>query len=489
LRAASIGQKDLLEAHLFAKDLEYLLVECCGQSEVAAIDSADIAERFDSLRGYGRLPRSRGNRAKRLNSTEIAAAIIGLVPSNPKWAGHAAMILSDLRPVGGPGASFHGAVNLSAAMERLLTDSGARQGFLSLTLSVAESGINSNGFAMLTYQTHEARRHGSFISKMALSRLQPGAENTADADSFHAGVSRCVVFNRAFFDRVVKAVARAVAFPGPPAGAGSEYDAEEARQARYKALGVKNGSRFLNIGVDTRVTWPKQEMLIRFDQYHLVLMPKTKEKTQSIHVDIHANRLTDEQALTVINRFLSVLAWCDDQFAVAQDGWSGSPIPVAVPKRNLAFATADDWPFDRRIPQFDEVRRALALYREGRNAEEAALGSYAVLSYFKIIEIRHPTGEKARGWIAGNFAFATPSADADPRMKHFMAACGSEAPEDYIYNACRLAVAHASIKRPSDADDSAEITRLYSASYVLRFLARRLIAEELGVSDSIYSGD
>ena len=39
----------------------------------------------------------------------------------------------------------------------------------------------------------------------------------------------------------------------------------------------------------------------------------------------------------------------------------------------------------------------------------------------------------------------------------------------------------------SDADDSDEITRLYSASYVLRLLARRLIAEELGVSDSPHS--
>jgi hypothetical protein len=130
-----------------------------------------------------------------------------------------------------------------------------------------------------------------------------------------------------------------------------------------------------------------------------------------------------------------------------------------------------------------------ALYREGLNAEEAALGSYAVLSYFKIIEIRNPTGSKAKKWIADNFAFATPAPDADARMKRFMASCSGVSPEDYIYDACRLAVAHASIKRPSDADDSEEITRLYLASYALRFLARHLIAKELGVSDSIYSGD
>ena len=108
---------------MFAKDLEYLLAECCGQSDVSRIDPTDIPHRFDSLRGYGRLPRGRENRAKRLTPTEIAAAILGLVPSNPKWAGHAAIILNDLRPVGGLGASFNGPINLTAAVERLLTDS------------------------------------------------------------------------------------------------------------------------------------------------------------------------------------------------------------------------------------------------------------------------------------------------------------------------------------------------------------------------------
>lgn len=233
----------------------------------------------------------------------------------------------------------------------------------------------------------------------------------------------------------------------------------------------------------------KQETLVRFDQYHLVLMPKTKDYTQSIHIDLHTNQLTDKQGLTVINRFLSVLTWCDDQFAVAQDGWSGNPVPVPVSKRDLAFATAHVWVFDRRISKSDVIRRALALYREGRNAEEAALGSYAVLSYFKVIEIKYQTGDKAKRWIGRNFALISSSSGSDPQIKHFIAASHGRAPEDYIYEACRVAVAHASTKHPSDADEADEITRLYSASYVLRLLARRLITEELGVSDSFYSGD
>jgi Methylamine utilization protein MauJ len=131
---------------------------------------------------------------------------------------------------------------------------------------------------------------------------------------------------------------------------------------------------------------------VRFGRYQLVLMPKTNDHTQSVHVDLRANGLTDREALTIVNRFLSILTWCGDQFAVVQGGWSGNPVPVAVPRRNLAFATSPDWLFDRQIPPSDETGRALALYREGRNAEETALVSYAVLSYFKIIEIRYPDG-------------------------------------------------------------------------------------------------
>jgi Methylamine utilization protein MauJ len=478
-----------LEALLFAKDLEYLLAEWCQHSDVSPVDASDIATRFHSLRGCGKLPRGRENRAQRLHAGEIAAAIFGLVPVNSKWAGHAAIILGNLRPVGGVGASFHGAASLTAAVETLVTDRSLREGFFGLTLSVAERFTNSNGSATLSYQHGGVRRHAAFVSNMAVSLLQPGAEHGFEIDGLHPPMSRAVVFSRAFFHGVATAVARSIEFPMPPAGDGSEYTAEEALQARHRALGVQSHSRFLNVGVETQVTWPKQERLVQFDRYHLVLMPKTKEHAHSIHVDLRANRLTDRQALTVINRFLSVLTWCDDQFAVMQDGWSGNPVPVAVPRRNLAFAMAEDWPFDRRMPRSDEARRALALYREGRNAEETALVSYAVLSYFKIIEIRHPNGSKAKKWIAKHVAVVCASADDKPAMKEFKVACGSEAPEEYIYTACRLAVAHASIKRPSDADDIEEIRRLHSASYVLRLLARLMISEELGVSDQIYSGD
>jgi hypothetical protein len=76
---------------------------------------------------------------------------------------------------------------------------------------------------------------------------------------------------------------------------------------------------------------------------------------QSINVGLTANGLSMRDARTILNRFLSIMTWCDDQFAVAQDGWSRSPIPSAVPRRNLAFTTGYHWIFDRNIPKTDNT--------------------------------------------------------------------------------------------------------------------------------------
>ena len=45
-------------------------------------------------------------------------------------------------------------------------------------------------------------------------------------------------------------------------------------------------------------------------------------------------------------------------------------MPVPVPKQNLGLMTAYNWFFDRKISASPEVRKALAIYREGRNAEQ-----------------------------------------------------------------------------------------------------------------------
>lgn len=473
---------------MFAKNLEYFLTSHLRQSDVAPEDLADVGARFDALRRHNRLPPGRQNRAKHLTNHEIAAALLGLVPTRPGWAGHAATILRDLRPVGGEAASCWGASCFSTAIETILADAQARASLAQLTISSAEAGTNVHGLASVIYLQEGDLRTVWFVSKMALTLTKSGAEAGFDPRTLEAEIARTVSFNARFFKHLARAIKSSLRIPAEPAGDGSEYDAAEAEQARLKVLGVTNRSSFLHIGVDTQVTWPKQEMLIEFDRYQLVLMPKTREHTQSVHMDLAANRVTHDEAMTVINRFLSTLAWCDDQFAIIEHGWSGSPVPVAVRKRDLAFATAHQWYFSRHIAKEEKARRALALYREGLNAKEASLSSYAVLSFFKIMELGYRESEHVKKWIKRTFPVIVQEVrEDDARMKAFLNDCGAALPEDYIWEACRLAVAHASVKSPSDADDATEIRRLSVASYVLQLLARRFITERYNISDSPFS--
>src|SRR3546814_14385969 len=90
----------------------------------------------------------------------------------------------------------------------------------------------------------------------------------------------------------------------PPIGDGSEYDKADAEKARRERLGATPSSYFLNIGVDNQVTWPREETLLTFDRYKLVLMPMTNAHVLSIHNDLHANRLSIEDAPASINCFL-----------------------------------------------------------------------------------------------------------------------------------------------------------------------------------------
>ena len=456
---------------MYAKNLEIALIYLCEKGDVPHGLPQEFTTRFDALRRYGKLPRGRERRDQLLTSSEVAAAILGLVSVHPNWAGHAATILSSLRPNGGVDASFFGTSTLQESIAYILTDAAARNSVVRLSVSAAERGVNSNGYATLLYEVDGIRRRTFFGRAEALSLMQPGAERDLDAIEPYSPVSRETAFNRAFFQRLAREMHRAKAFPMPPAGDGSEYDAEEAEEERYKKLGVRRGSRFLNIGVDNQVTWPSKETLIKFDKYQFVLMPKTSEHVQSIHIDLTANHLTQRDAITVINRFLSIMTWCDDQFAIAQDGWSGNPGPVPVRKRDLAFMTTYQWIFDRQIPLSEEARRALALYRDGRNAEQNFMVSYAVLNFFKIIEIRYHERGKVKNWFRENFTILHVDPIYGDIFSRFSESCAKERPHEYLYTACRVAVAHAGKNSKSDPDDANEVTRLHMAAEVLRLLA------------------
>lgn len=476
---------------MYARNLQSILAFLCAKSDASHSTVQEYDERFTSLRGYGELSRGRERREAELSNAQIASAVFGLVASQPGWAGQVAIILGSLCPVGGIGASFYGAATLNDAVAVLLSNDEARRAFVRLTLTVAETGMNSNGGAELIFEHDGEKRRTYFVPHMAVSLLQPGREVgfDPDRDRMNAPAMREMSFSRKFFDRLALECKRSKLFPAQPEGDGSEYNAEEAEQERRKKLGVRNGSTFLNVGVENQVTWPKEEVLIKFDGYQLVLLPMTKDNMQSIHVDLTTNKLDDRGARTLINRFLSIMAWCDDNFAIAGYGWSGNPIPVPVPKSNLGITTAQDYIFNRKIPSTEEARRALALYREARNAEFSGFIGQAVLNYYRIIEIGNRSRGDVKNWFRDNFELLRADAGHAEIVKRFMDHCGSKRPHEYIHESCRVAVSHANQDSKSDPDDADEVVRLHTAADVMQVLARRFIEKKFAVSDVMYSGD
>ncbi len=467
---------------MYAKDLSLLL-----HRELSEIRSYDeTLRRFESLRGYGQLPRGRDRAAQRLTNIEIARAVLGYVPTQCGWAGHVALIMTDLRPVGGISASFRKTATLGEAMAILLGEDSGCAALVSLTLSIARIPGNDEYQAKLLFEVNGHRKTSSYVSKHALALAAAGAEKDFDHDRPLSTNSRQLVLNRQFFHRLKRDVDLSRHLNLPLKTDWREYETEEARNAFNERLGARRGSTFLNLGVDTTVTWPKEPTRVEFGGHRFVLFPKTKENSHSISIDLQGERINANDARTLLNRFLSVLSWCDDRHAILREGWSGNPIPVPVPRRDMAFSTMTTWMFHRSKPEDEDLLNCLSYYREGLNAAEAEIASQEVLSFFKVFEMRRDA-RKAKKWIKCVFEDACAKVH-ERTMEQFHSDREELEVEDYCYN-CRVSASHASKKYRSDSDMFAEARRLSVAAEIMRALARHYIRTRYGFSETYLSDE
>jgi hypothetical protein len=466
---------------MYAKNLSLLLHR--ELSEPRSYD--ETLKRFESLRGYRQLPRGRERAAQRLTNDEISRAVLGFVPTQSGWAGHVALIMGDLRPVGGIAASFRGAATLIESMAALLSKDENCNALVSLALSIARIPGNDEYQAKLLFEEDGQRKTTSYVSKYALTLAAAGAEKGFDHDQPLSTNTRQLVLNRKFFHKLKRSVDLSRHLDQPLETDWREYATEEERNFFHERLGARRGSRFLNLGVDTTVTWPKDPTRIEFGGHHFVLFPKTEENSHSISIDLHHERITAEDARTLLNRFLSVLSWCDDRHAILREGWSGNPVPVPVPRRDMAFSTMMTWMFYRSMPQDEALLNCLSYYREGLNAAEAEIASQEVLSFFKVFEARRD-GAEVRLWIAEEFDAACKNIQPE-YLTRFDEARQEKAVEKYVYENCRVAAAHASKRFVSDADMSSETRRLSVAAEIMRALARHYIRAKYHFSETYFS--
>ncbi len=244
--------------------------------------------------------------------------------------------------------------------------------------------------------------------------------------------------------------------------------------------------RWLNVGVKGRAVWPTKETTIEFGGRRLVLKPATRETDQSVHINLRG--ISDVEALTLINRFLSVLSWCDDQSMDNQYGWSGNPIPVAVPRESRAVGSSIAFPFQRKLEADEKARLALALFREGRTVNSIP---FAFLSYFKILNMfwndRFVTvnGQRENPLVEGIRATLPRLKDDRALRRHRALASTEPDVPKYLYESGRCAIAHAYADPVIDPDDVSDLRRLSEDVHIIKAIAEHLIEVELKVSRSI----
>jgi hypothetical protein len=132
------------------------------------------------------------------------------------------------------------------------------------------------------------------------------------------------------------------------------------------------------------------------------------------------------------------------------------------------------------IIEDDNVRKALAFWREGKRLDEVHDG-YAFLSFYKVIESQFRDGRDRGRWIATNIDKLT---DRAAKRVAELRAAGLDV-ANHLFESGRCAVAHASLEGEIiDPDIPADRKRLSADLIVIEELARAYIRDELGVPDS-----
>ena len=234
-------------------------------------------------------------------------------------------------------------------------------------------------------------------------------------------------------------------------------------------------TRWMNIGVSGQCGWTDSRIEVAFGITQFILMPRTIENSASIHLETHSN--DDLEEMTTVNRFLSIVSWAYKESLRNNYGWSGNPVPCAVPAPNPTSSINPRF-LVRWNPLPDPKQRlVVALYREAMSVNSIP---YQFLGFFKIINVLYKNGPAQKAWIKSTLPKLTSSFLQD---RLFALARTELDVAEYLYESGRCAVAHAFSDPLVDPDDLMDLRRLSADLEVVQALAEHLIKHELNVPD------
>lgn len=243
---------------------------------------------------------------------------------------------------------------------------------------------------------------------------------------------------------------------------------------------------WLTAGVASSISWPSFDVCVYYagDEYFL-RGSERDGKPSPPGITIACNGSADaDEAIGKIYRFTSVLSWFEGGY-VDVSGYIWGSHPTLYGGRSvyssMGIAGAKSFSCNHMpIIEDDNVRKALAFWREGKRLDEVH-DSYAFLSFYKVIESQFADGKKKAEWITANIESLT---DRAAKRVAELRAAGVDVGR-HLFDSGRCAVAHASLDGEIvDPDIPADRKRMSADLVIIEELARIYIRDELKVPDS-----
>jgi hypothetical protein len=243
---------------------------------------------------------------------------------------------------------------------------------------------------------------------------------------------------------------------------------------------------WLTAGVASSISWPSFDVCVHYagDDYFLRGSERDgKPSPPGITIACNGSAEADE-AIGKIYRFTSVLSWFEGG-CVDVSGYIWGSHPTLYGGRSVysSMGIAGAKSFDCNhmpIIEDDNVRKALAFWREGKRLDEIH-DSYAFLSFYKVIESQFADGKKKVEWITASIETLT---DRAAKRVAELRATGVDVSR-HLFDSGRCAVAHASLEGEIvDPDIPADRKRMSADLVIMEELARLYIRDELKVPDS-----
>ncbi len=232
---------------------------------------------------------------------------------------------------------------------------------------------------------------------------------------------------------------------------------------------------WLGAHVENDVYWPDTAHTVVFEGVTLFILPPRAEALPAVFVN--GNEAQREELTAQIARFLSAWSWMEGRGVRVVDWLAGSqPFRFQNAKLNKKTTFYDFEHLPQNISR--EAALALAFFREGLSLDHEG---YSFLSFYKVINSRFGGKAEQKNWIRDNIG-SVKDRDAVKRLDELAPTFKGQPIQDYIWSACRNAIAHSHpdsiVVNPDDQND---IRRIRKDLPIIKALAKRLINVELGI--------